>query len=195
VRGCSDPVLPPATGRGPRKRSATQGVGKPGGTPASPPSFELADRPVVVVADDDQALRAFFQAALEREGFDVLLASHGRRAIDLARDYAASILLLDLHMPGLDGLETLRAIRANPGLRTLPVILVTASTEEADRLAGLDRGADDVIIKPVSGAELVARVRAQLRKRAAVAHEMEAERQYRRRLAALLPELPRDAPS
>jgi CheY-like chemotaxis protein len=89
-----------------------------------------------VVADDDQALRAFFQAALEREGFDVLLASHGRRAIDLARDYAASIVLLDLHMPGLDGLETLKAIRANPGLRTLPVILVTASTEEADGPTG-----------------------------------------------------------
>ena len=149
---------------------------------------------MVVVADDDQALRAFFQAALEREGFDVLLASDGRRAIELAEDYAASVVLLDLHMPGLDGLETLKAIRANPGLRTLPVILVTASTVEADRVAGLDRGADDVVIKPVSGAELVARIRNQLRKRAAVAHELEAERQHRRRLAALLPELPRDAP-
>lgn len=194
MRGCSDPVLPPASGREARKRNTAQGVGKPGGTPASQPPFEAADRPVVVVADDDQALRAFFQAALEREGFDVLLASHGRRAIDLAKDYAASVVLLDLHMPGLDGLETLKAIRANPGLRTLPVILVTASTEEADRVAGLDRGADDVVIKPVSGAELVARIRSQLRKRAEVAHELEAERQHRRRLAALLPELPRDAP-
>jgi EAL domain-containing protein (putative c-di-GMP-specific phosphodiesterase class I)/DNA-binding NarL/FixJ family response regulator len=147
-----------------------------------------------VVADDDQTLRSFFQTALQREGFDVLLASHGRRAIELARDYAASVLLLDLHMPGLDGLETIRAVRADAGLRTLPIILITGSTEEADHVAGLDRGADDVVVKPVSSAELGARVRAQLRRRAAMTDELEVERQHRRRLAALLPELPRDAP-
>ena len=192
--GCSEPVLPPTAGRRAHLRPAKRGVGEPGGTPASPPPLAAADRPVVVVADDDQTLRSFFQTALQRQGFDVLLASHGRRAIELARDYAASVLLVDLHMPGMDGLDTIRAVRADAGLRTLPIILVTGSTEEADHVAGLDRGADDVMVKPVSSAELGARVRAQLRRRAAMTDELEAERQHRRRLAALLPELPRDAP-
>ena len=192
--GCSEPVLPPAAGRRAHLRPAKRGVGEPGGTPASPPPLAAADRPVIVVADDDQTLRSFFQTALEREGFDVLLASHGRRAIELARDYAASVLLLDLHMSGLDGLDTIRAVRADAGLRTIPIILITGSTEEADHVAGLDRGADDVVVKPVSSAELAARVRAQLRRRAAMSDELEIERQHRRRLAAMLPELPRDAP-
>ncbi|HEX2469154.1 MAG TPA: EAL domain-containing protein [Candidatus Limnocylindrales bacterium] len=194
VKGCSEPVLPHAAGRRAHSRPAKRRLGEPGTIPASLPPLHAADRPVVVVADDDQTLRSFFQAALQREGFDVLLASHGRRAIELARDYAASVLVVDLHMPGLDGLETIRGVRADAGLRTLPIILITASTEEADHVAGLDRGADDVVVKPVSSAELGARVRAQLRRRAAMTDELEAERQHRRRVAALLPELPRDAP-
>ena len=127
--GCSEPVLPPTAGRRAHLRPAKRGVGEPGGTPASPPPLAAADRPVVVVADDDQTLRSFFQTALQRQGFDVLLASHGRRAIELARDYAASVLLVDLHMPGMDGLETIRTVRADAGLRTLPIILITGSTE------------------------------------------------------------------
>ena len=151
-------------------------------------------RPVVLVADDDQGIRALFRAALEREGFGVLLASNGRRAMQLVRSAPVSVMLLDLNMPGVDGIATLRELREDPGLRTLPVILVTGSTTEADRIIGLDRGADDVVVKPVSVAELVARVRAQIRGREALTREQEASREYRRRLAAFLPELPRDAP-
>jgi EAL domain-containing protein (putative c-di-GMP-specific phosphodiesterase class I)/DNA-binding NarL/FixJ family response regulator len=148
----------------------------------------------VVVADDDQGIRALFSSALEREGYTVLLASNGRRAIELARSTPAAVMLIDLHMPGLDGLETIRQLREEPTLRTLPVILVTGSTAEADRVSGLDSGADDVLVKPVSVAEIVARVRSQIRGRAAVTNELEAGRRHRRRLAAFLPELPRDAP-
>jgi EAL domain-containing protein (putative c-di-GMP-specific phosphodiesterase class I)/DNA-binding NarL/FixJ family response regulator len=149
---------------------------------------------LVLVADDDQAIRTLFRAALEREGFSVLLASNGRRAMQVVRSVPVSVMLLDLNMPGVDGIETLRELRADPSLRTLPVILITGSTAEADRIGGLDRGADDVVVKPVSVPELVARVRAQIRGREALSREQEASREYRRRLAAFLPELPRDAP-
>jgi EAL domain-containing protein (putative c-di-GMP-specific phosphodiesterase class I)/DNA-binding NarL/FixJ family response regulator len=154
----------------------------------------VIERPTILVADDDPGIRALFRAALEHEGFDVLLASNGRRAIELARSTNIAVMLLDLHMPGVDGLEALREIREDPGLRTLPVILVTGSTLEADRVGALDRGADDVVVKPVSVTELVAHVRAQIRGRAAWTQELEAGRQHRRRLAAFLPELPREAP-
>jgi DNA-binding response OmpR family regulator len=119
-----------------------------------------AERPLVIVADDDEGIRAFFRAALEREGFTVLLASDGHQAIALARSSAVAVMLLDLHMPGLDGLGVLGQLRSEPGLRTLPVILVTGSPEEADRIGALDSGANDVIVKPVSVPEIVARVRA-----------------------------------
>jgi CheY-like chemotaxis protein len=156
----------------------------------SPLDPQANGRPVVVVADDDQSVRALFAATLEREGFAVLLASNGRKAMDLARDRPVVAMLLDLHMPDLDGLETLRDLREDPSLRTIPVIVVTGSTAEADRVAGLEGGADDVVVKPVSVTELVARVRAQIRGRAALAPD----REHRRRLATILSELPREAP-
>jgi EAL domain-containing protein (putative c-di-GMP-specific phosphodiesterase class I)/CheY-like chemotaxis protein len=152
------------------------------------------DRPVVVVADDDPAIRTLLRVALEREGFAVLLASDGGEAMQLARSAPVAVMLLDIHMPGVDGLETIRQLRSDPGLRTTPIILVTGSATEADRIVGLDRGADDVVVKPVPVPELVARIRAQIRGRAAWTSEQEAGREYRRRLAAFLPELPRDAP-
>ena len=160
----------------------------------SEPDPNIPDRPVILVADDDQGIRTLFRAGLEREGFSVLLASNGRRAMELIRSAQISVVLLDLNMPGVDGIATLRELRSDPGFRTLPVILVTGSTTEADRIVGLDRGADDVVVKPVSVPELVARVRAQIRGREALTREQEASREYRRRLAAFLPELPRDAP-
>ena len=147
----------------------------------------------MVVADDDQAVRSFFRTALERAGFSVLLATSGIRALELVRGTPVDMLLLDLDMPGLGGLETLRELRADPLLRTLPVIIATGSAVEADRIAGLDHGADDLVVKPVSIGDLVARVRAQIRGHAAMADELQAGRDHRRRLAALLSELPRDA--
>lgn len=118
------------------------------------------ERPIVIVADDDQGIRALFRAALEREGFTVLLAWDGYQAIGLARSSPAAVMVLDLHMPGLGGMEVLRRLRSDPNLRTLPVILVTGSTAEADRVGALDSGADEVVVKPVSVTDLVAHVRA-----------------------------------
>jgi EAL domain-containing protein (putative c-di-GMP-specific phosphodiesterase class I)/DNA-binding response OmpR family regulator len=158
-----------------------------------PSSPAPSERPVVVVADDDQAIRSFFRAALERAGFAVLPASNGRRALELVRTNPVDVLVLDLDMPGLNGLETLRELRADPLFRTLPVIVATGSSVEADRVAGLDQGADDVVVKPLSVAELVARVRAQIRGHAAIVDELRAGREHRRQLAALLADLPRGA--
>ncbi|HEV7810568.1 MAG TPA: EAL domain-containing response regulator, partial [Candidatus Limnocylindrales bacterium] len=151
------------------------------------------EQPVVVVADDADAIRSLFQTALERAGFSVLLASTGRRALELVRSNRVDVLVLDLHMPGLNGLETLRELRADPLLRTLPVIMATGSQVEADRVAGLDQGADDVVIKPLSVVELVARVRSQMRGHAALADELKAGREQRQVLAAVISDLPRDA--
>jgi EAL domain-containing protein (putative c-di-GMP-specific phosphodiesterase class I)/DNA-binding NarL/FixJ family response regulator len=166
-------------------------VSTPGSIDGLPVGAAVSAGPsTIIVADDDHDVRGFFRVALERAGFDVLTASNGRRALEIARQSPAAVMLLDLHMPGLDGIDTLRALRAEPGLRTMPVIMVTGSLIEADRIGGLDGGADDVLIKPVSVTELVARIRAQIRGRAVWTEEREAARHYRQRLAAFLPELP-----
>lgn len=148
---------------------------------------------VVVVADDDRALRNLFRTALERAGFQVLPAANGRRALELLRSSRVDVLLLDLTMPGFSGLDTLAALRSDPALRRVPVIIVTGSAHEADRLIGFEQGADDVLVKPVSLTELVARVRVQIRGRAALADELRQGRELRRRMALLLSDLPRQA--
>ena len=130
---------------------------------AEPEGPESSDRPVVLVADDDQAVRSFFESALSRAGFSVLLATTGQGAIELARSRPVDVLILDLNMPDMGGLGTLRELRADPLLRALPVIIATGSVDEADRLAGFAQGADDVVVKPVLLDDLVARVRAQIR--------------------------------
>lgn len=151
------------------------------------------ERPVVVIADDDIAVRTVFQRALERAGFYVLPASDGQRALELLRSTSVDVLLLDLRMPGQSGLDTLHELRADSALRKVSVILVTGSPDEADRVIGLEQGADDVLVKPVSITELVARVRVQIRGRAAVADELRAGRDQRRRMTRLLADLPRQS--
>lgn len=153
-----------------------------------------SEKSLVLVADDDPATRSFLRAALEREGFDTLGASNGRDAITQIRQHDVAVLLLDVQMPILGGLQALREIRADSRSRTLPVILVTSSHGETDRIRGLESGADDLLAKPVAVRELAARVRAQIRARAAWTRELERGRQHRRRLATALEELPRDVP-
>jgi EAL domain-containing protein (putative c-di-GMP-specific phosphodiesterase class I)/DNA-binding NarL/FixJ family response regulator len=154
----------------------------------------VTDRPLILIADDDPSIRLFLDTALRREGFDTVLAANGREALECLREHAIEVLLLDVHMPILDGPGTLREIRASDRLRTLPVILITGSRAESDRVRGLEGGADDYLAKPVAVKELAARVRTQVRGRTAWTRELERGREGRRRLAAAVEGLATDVP-
>jgi EAL domain-containing protein (putative c-di-GMP-specific phosphodiesterase class I)/DNA-binding NarL/FixJ family response regulator len=148
----------------------------------------------VLVADDDASVRSLLKRALEREGFEIVVAANGRLALDLLAQHDVAVVLLDVNMPVLDGLQTLHEIRADDRYRTLGVILVTGSDVESDRVRGLESGADDYLNKPIALDELAARVRAQIRGRAAWTRELERGREDRRRLAAAIEAIPRDLP-
>jgi EAL domain-containing protein (putative c-di-GMP-specific phosphodiesterase class I)/DNA-binding response OmpR family regulator len=154
---------------------------------------DVSDRPLVLITEDDDAMRAFLDATLRRAGMATALAANGREALEHLQTLPVDVALLDMHMPVMDGLTTLHEIRASERLRTLPVILVTGSVEEADRIGGLDSGADDYLAKPVAASELVARIRAHLRGRTAWASELERGREDRQRIAEALQGLPTDA--
>jgi len=126
--------------------------------------------PHVLLLEDDADIRTGLEQHLKREGFSVVSCSTGKEALQ-GLTHASSIqahhldaALLDLTLPDMDGLDVLRAIRNDPAWRSLPVILVTARSEEIDRVLGLELGADDYISKPYSSRELVARLRAILRR-------------------------------
>lgn len=129
---------------------------------ASPPPAGSTDLPVLVV-DDDAAVRALFVAVLDEAGIAAIEASDGRAALDIVADRPVSAVLLDSQMPVMGGLETVGELRARPENDTLPIVLVTGRADVSDRVAGLEAGADDYLVKPVEPEELVARVRAQLR--------------------------------
>jgi len=116
----------------------------------------------VLLAEDDEAIAEPLARALRREGHDVSVHGDGQSALDAARTGAADMLVLDLGLPGMDGLDVCRALRA--GGHTLPVLILTARNDEVDTVVGLDAGADDYVTKPFRLAELLARVRVQLRR-------------------------------
>ena len=115
----------------------------------------------VLVVDDEQRLRDLVRGYLEHEGFAVLAAADGQAALELARQHAPDVVVLDLMLPGLDGLEVCRRLRT---FSDAYVIMLTAKAEEIDRIIGLEVGADDYVTKPFSPRELIARVRALLRR-------------------------------
>jgi DNA-binding response OmpR family regulator len=115
----------------------------------------------VLVVDDEPIVRNVVVRYLQREGFETLEAGDGLHAQELLRRHEPSLVVLDLMLPGLDGLELCRWIRARSDL---PVIMLTARAEEADRIVGLELGADDYITKPFSPRELAVRVRTVLRR-------------------------------
>jgi DNA-binding response OmpR family regulator len=115
----------------------------------------------VLVVDDNEKIVEVLAAYLEREGFAVVSAHDGETALELAAEQPPDIALVDIMMPGLDGLELTRRLQTD---RDLPVILVTARSDEVDRLVGLELGADDYVTKPFSPREVVARVKAVLRR-------------------------------
>jgi two-component system response regulator MprA len=119
----------------------------------------------ILVVDDDAEVRASMRRGLATAGFAVLLAEDGASALRQVRDDPPDLVVLDIMMPGLDGLDVVRRLRA--GDEVLPVIMVTARDTVPDRVAGLDAGADDYLIKPFALSELIARIRVRLRHREA----------------------------
>ena len=116
----------------------------------------------VLIADDDTKLLKMLRRTLVYEGFDVATAADGEEALQAIYNQHPSLLILDWMMPGMDGLEVLRALRS--GENDIPVLMLTARDAVEDRVQGLERGADDYLVKPFAPTELVARVRALLRR-------------------------------
>jgi DNA-binding response OmpR family regulator len=121
----------------------------------------IASPPLVVVIDDALEVRLLLETALQREGFRVRSAADGQSGLDLIEEEPPDLVILDLVMPGMDGLEVCRRIRSASDVY---VLLLTARSSELDRVVGLTVGADDYLVKPFSTAELVARLRAMLRR-------------------------------
>jgi len=120
--------------------------------------------PLVLIVEDESALVAMLRYNLERENFAVEEAANGEEALSKLEERPPDLVLLDWMIPLVSGLEVCRQIRRSPSLRGTPVILLTARGEEADKVRGLDSGADDYLVKPFSMSELIARIRALLRR-------------------------------
>jgi two-component system, OmpR family, phosphate regulon response regulator PhoB len=121
-------------------------------------------KPLILVVEDEAALLAMLRYNLERAGFAVAEAADGEAALALVAERKPDAVLLDWMLPLVSGIEVCRQLRRAPETRGLPVILLTARGEEGDRVRGLESGADDYIVKPFSPSELVARLRAVLRR-------------------------------
>jgi two-component system phosphate regulon response regulator PhoB len=121
-------------------------------------------KPTVLVAEDEGALITLLRYNLEREGYRVLEAVDGEEALLVASETTPDLVLLDWMLPQLSGIEVCRRLRSRQETRNVPIIMLTARGEESDRIRGLDTGADDYITKPFSMTELLARLRAVMRR-------------------------------
>ena len=115
----------------------------------------------VLVVDDDPALAEMLTIVLRGEGFDTAVVGDGTRALPAVRDMRPDVVLLDLMLPGMNGIDVCRAIRAESGV---PIIMLTAKSDTVDIVLGLESGADDYVVKPFKPKELVARIRARVRR-------------------------------
>ncbi|MDI1281861.1 MAG: two-component system phosphate regulon response regulator PhoB [Brevundimonas sp.] len=121
-------------------------------------------QPYILVMEDEDALATLLQYNLEKEGYRVVIASDGDEGMLQIDERLPDLVLLDWMLPGLSGIEVCRRIRGKSETRNLPIIMLTARGEESDRIRGLDTGADDYLTKPFSMIELIARIRAVLRR-------------------------------
>lgn len=119
----------------------------------------------ILVIEDDADIRELLHFNLAGEGFHPLEAADGVTGLALAREHLPCCILLDLMLPGMDGLEVCRRLAANPQTQDIPILILTARGEEMDRVVGLSLGADDYVVKPFSVRELMLRIRAILRRR------------------------------
>jgi two-component system, OmpR family, phosphate regulon response regulator PhoB len=120
--------------------------------------------PTVLVVEDESALVTLLRYNLERAGYRVLIATDGEEAMLVAAEETPDLVLLDWMLPQLSGIEVCRRLRGRQETRNVPIVMLTARTEEADRIRGLDTGADDYLTKPFSMTELLARLRAVMRR-------------------------------
>ncbi len=118
----------------------------------------------ILVVEDEEDILDLISYNLKQAGFLIIAVESGEEALEVASEENFSLVLLDLMLPGIDGLEVCRLLRAKPETKSIPVLMLTARTEEVDRIVGLELGADDYLTKPFSPRELVLRVRAILRR-------------------------------
>ena len=123
-----------------------------------------AQQPCVLVVEDESAQREVLQYNLEAEGFRVAMAVNGDDALLMVREEKPDLIVLDWMLPNVSGIEICRRVKANPETRAIPIIMLSARSEEADRVRGLETGAGDYVVKPYSVVELMARLRTQLRR-------------------------------
>jgi two-component system phosphate regulon response regulator PhoB len=119
----------------------------------------------ILVVDDEEDILELLDYNLTKEGFRVVRAASGEKALDLAKTERPDLVVLDLMLPGLDGLEVCKRIRSNRSTADIPIVMLTAKGEEADIVLGLELGADDYVTKPFSPRVLTARIRSALRRR------------------------------
>lgn len=122
---------------------------------------------LILAVDDEEHIRRLLRYTLEREGFSVVTAGDGASALELARTHNPDLIVLDVMLPGMDGLSFCQVLRADKRMRGVPVIMLSARGGETDKVLGLETGADDYVTKPFSPRELAARVRAHLRRKPA----------------------------
>jgi len=127
----------------------------------------------VLVVDDDPQIRRVLRTALIEHGYEATDARNGEEAIERLREEKPALIILDMNMPGMNGIETCRTIRSTS---TVPIIILTVRDSEADKIEALDAGADDYVTKPFSSPELLARVRAALRRSTKFSEEMQVVR-------------------
>ncbi len=118
----------------------------------------------ILVVDDETNILELIKYNLEKEGYEVLLATNGVSAVEIAKREKPDLILLDVMLPQLDGLSACREIRSNDETRKIPIIMLSARGEEFDKVLGLEMGADDYVTKPFSSRELIARIKASLRR-------------------------------
>ncbi|MGH4122649.1 MAG: response regulator [Clostridium sp.] len=118
----------------------------------------------ILVVDDEEHIQELIRFNLEKSGYKVICAGDGIEAIKLVKEQLPQLMLLDLMLPGMDGLDVCKEIRKDSAMANMPIIMITAKGEEIDKIIGLELGADDYITKPFSVRELVARIKAILRR-------------------------------
>ena len=118
----------------------------------------------ILIVDDEEDILELIRYNLDKEGFDVVCAENGEKCLDLVASHSPELIVLDLMLPGIDGLDVCKKLKNNPKTQFIPIIMLTAKSTESDIVVGLELGADDYVIKPFSPRVLIARIKSVLRR-------------------------------